>query len=119
MLRDSRLEKLQEWTSRLERFAVSGQTVVGFCHEEGVSVPSFYHWKKKLRIGSRSKTCQSFQQVELVSNQLANSATTIWLGDDVRIELGRDQQTAALVVKQVIDAVLPQLRPICRESKSC
>ena len=107
MLSGSRLLKLEEWTSRFDRFERSGMTVVGFCDAEGVSVPSFYHWKKKLRIGSKGNAKQHpFQQVELISNQFGNPATTIWLGNDVRIELGREEKIAALVVKQVVDAMV-------------
>ena len=107
MLSGTRLKKLQEWTSRFERFENSGLTVVDFCESEGVSVPSYYHWKKKLRSRSKRKAANSFQSVALVSNPAAvHSATTIQLGDQVRIELGRDEQIVAIVVKQVIDAVV-------------
>jgi len=40
--------KVQQWTSRLERFSLSGVTVARFCRSEGVSQPSFYEWKRKL-----------------------------------------------------------------------
>lgn len=107
MLSGWRLEKQQEWTNRFERFENSGSTVVAFCSGEGVSVPSFYYWKKKVRIDARSKTPQSFQPVEFVSSQfVGNPATTIQLGEHVRIELGRDEAIAALVVRHVIDAVV-------------
>ena len=49
MFRGSRAEKVAEWTNRLRRFEESGQTVADFCVGEGVSQPSFYHWKKKFR----------------------------------------------------------------------
>jgi len=34
---------------RFERFSKSGLAVVRFCEREGVSVASFYHWRKKLK----------------------------------------------------------------------
>lgn len=37
------------WQERLRRFASSQMTVAQFCRNEGVSQPSFYQWKKKLR----------------------------------------------------------------------
>lgn len=40
--------KSQQWTERLQRFRFSGQTVKQFCLGESVSVPSFYHWKRRL-----------------------------------------------------------------------
>jgi hypothetical protein len=36
------------WAERLARFVAAGQTVTAFCADEGVSVPSFYTWKRKL-----------------------------------------------------------------------
>jgi transposase len=34
------------WVERLERFGRANQTVAQFCAAEGVSVPSFYVWKR-------------------------------------------------------------------------
>ncbi len=48
MKRGSDPLKVQQWTSRFERFKLSGLTVASFCRSEGVSQPSFYQWKKKL-----------------------------------------------------------------------
>ena len=41
--------KCAEWRQRLARFRRSGQAVTAFCREEGVSIPSFYQWRKRLR----------------------------------------------------------------------
>ncbi len=41
--------KVEEWTGRLRRFEQAIQTVGRFCLDEGVSQPSFYSWRKKLR----------------------------------------------------------------------
>ena len=43
---DSR--KWAAWRQRLERFGRSGLPVTRFCASEGVSVASFYLWRKKL-----------------------------------------------------------------------
>lgn len=47
--------KLREWSDRMQRFEKSSQTVAEFCRAEGVSQPSFYHWKRRLRGGSRRR----------------------------------------------------------------
>lgn len=44
-----RPEAADLWRERLRRFDRSRMTVVQFCASEGVSQPSFYQWKKKLR----------------------------------------------------------------------
>jgi hypothetical protein len=38
----------QLWTDRLKRFRTADQTVAAFCAAEGVSVPTFYQWKRRL-----------------------------------------------------------------------
>jgi transposase len=38
----------QLWTDRLKRFRTADQTVAVFCAAEGVSVPTFYQWKRRL-----------------------------------------------------------------------
>jgi len=39
--------KHQKWRSRLQRFSQLGLTVAEFCHWEGVSVATFYNWRRK------------------------------------------------------------------------
>lgn len=41
----------QRWRERVRRWRNSGQTVREFCWREGVSEPSFYQWRKRLRPG--------------------------------------------------------------------
>ena len=36
------------WTDRLARFPLSGLTPAQFCAQEGVSLPSFYAWRRRL-----------------------------------------------------------------------
>ena len=48
MPRSANTAKVEEWTNRLERFAGSNLTAAKFCEAEGVSLPSFYQWKRKL-----------------------------------------------------------------------
>jgi transposase len=38
------------WQQRLLRFEHSGLSVSAFCDREGVSTPSFYAWRRRLRI---------------------------------------------------------------------
>jgi hypothetical protein len=40
--------KRKMWRERLSRFARSGQKVTAFCSAEGVSVPTFSRWKRRL-----------------------------------------------------------------------
>jgi hypothetical protein len=42
----------RRWHQRLQRFARSGLSIAAFCKREGVSEPSFYAWRRRLRDGS-------------------------------------------------------------------
>ncbi len=44
----SRASARQDWQQRLERFARSGLSPAQFCTAEGVSLPSFYSWRRRL-----------------------------------------------------------------------
>ena len=41
--------KSEAWRRRLARFEAGRLTVAAFCESEGVSPPTFYSWKRKLR----------------------------------------------------------------------
>ena len=49
MSRQSKPPSRETWIARLQRFQLSSLNVTEFCQREGVSTPSFYHWKKRLR----------------------------------------------------------------------
>jgi transposase len=49
----SRAGARQLWVERLARFATSGLRPAEFCAAEGISLPSFYSWKRRLNGQSR------------------------------------------------------------------
>lgn len=44
----SRAATRQGWVERLARFSDSGLNSAQFCSREGISLPSFYAWKRRL-----------------------------------------------------------------------
>jgi transposase len=44
----SRAATRQAWVERIARFAPSGLSPARFCAQEGVSLPAFYSWKRRL-----------------------------------------------------------------------
>jgi hypothetical protein len=44
----SRAATRQSWVERLARFSAAGLSPAQFCTQEGVSLPSFYAWKRRL-----------------------------------------------------------------------
>lgn len=63
-------ETLTLWTERLQRFEQAQMTVAQFCASEGVSQPSFYNWKRRLR-SSREPTARAVAKFVPVSLQPA------------------------------------------------
>jgi transposase len=52
----SRAATRQAWVERLARFAQAGLSPAQFCAHEGVSLPSFYAWKRRLTAEEQSGT---------------------------------------------------------------
>lgn len=91
MKRGSDPAKVQLWHKRFARFSNCGQTVARFCRDEGVSVPSFYLWKKKLADGPPGRNLvdnsASSRQKSTSNRPLANRALT-------RRPMGRGQRSS-------------------------
>lgn len=49
MFRAVKSSKDEQWRTRFKRFDASGLSVTRFCQLEGISMPSFYQWRKRLR----------------------------------------------------------------------
>ena len=87
---DSR--KVQLWRDRFRRYAKSAVTVEAFCSQEGVSVPTFYLWRKKLfptRSARESGQPRSFRPVIVTSDPqaLCRSALSVRLPGGVELEV--------------------------------
>lgn len=84
-------KKWAGWRQRLERFGRSGLPVTRFCAAEGVSVASFYLWRKKLVAAARREAQgqpvagegQTFSPVTLVGT----SALVVELPGGTRLQV--------------------------------
>jgi hypothetical protein len=63
-----------EWRGRLERYRLSPRTIVEFCIVEGVSVSSFYYWRKKLDHTPASEMIPSIRRTDFAPVRLTTSA---------------------------------------------
>jgi hypothetical protein len=119
MARSSCPVKRQQWVDRLRRFSDCGQTVARFCGAEGVSVPSFYNWQKKLRsraaahlqADSHRKSGairNAFQTIELVPGLSAN--VTIRLPNGIVIELDGDSRATERLFERALQSPVDSAR---------
>lgn len=63
--------KLAEWRRRLRGFRPALETVAEFCDREGVSVASFYHWRRVLKTAASSRSTAA---VGAAGNETARGA---------------------------------------------
>ena len=111
MGRISKTERIELWLDRLNRQSVSGESISKFCGTEGISVPSFYQWKRRLSpsIGEQpsgrgtkarpTTTSASFTEVQIVDSF---SSASVLLPSGIRIELGSNPQVAGCIVDRVL-----------------
>ena len=89
------------WVDRLRRFAQSGLRPAQFCAQEGVSVPSFYAWKRRLAaeaVGTGPAAAAAApREPRWLPVRLPDPATPLELvlpsGTVVRIAAGADEAT--------------------------
>ena len=97
-------DRQRHWREAIERQQASGQSIVGFCGQEGLSLASFHAWKRRLRrpqreTGRRS-TKHALVPVQLVSDPArgAGNMEVQWpSGVMLRVQ-GGDVQTISAVV---------------------
>ncbi len=108
--------KWEQWTARFSRYERSETTVREFCHDEGVSVPSFYQWRHKVRGGSvntrlfatsrrparETRTTPSSFKPILVTSVPSAAVMTIRLPQGIIVEIGQDHATIEQVMQQLL-----------------
>lgn len=98
----TRSETANLWAERLQRFEQAEMTIAEFCVSEGVSQPSFYNWRRKLRslVLNDAGTTAKFVPVALqrmperTESAETHANTTIELpgGIRIRVEVPVDRQ---------------------------
>lgn len=91
---DSR--KVREWQRRMARFEEGRQSVAEFCRNEGVSVPSFYQWRKRLARRPRAaEEATGFRPVRLVGS----AGVTVQLPGGTQLDIPTaDRRALRLVI---------------------
>jgi hypothetical protein len=97
-------DRRRYWQAVIERQQASGQSIVGFCSQEGLAPASFHAWKRRLRrprrgTGRRSAN-QALVPVQIVSDPKADveRLEVQWPGGVVLRVQGCDAQTIGAVV---------------------
>ena len=105
MSRSTDPAKMDLWRDRCDRCRQSGMTTAEFCQAEGVTVASFYAWRRKLGLSTPRRTKRAgrtFQQ--LIVNPTA-PALSARLPGGVQIEVPAAQESALrTVVNELVRA---------------
>ena len=88
--RERSLEKEAYWRGHIERQAVSGLSIRGYCGEHGLTEQSFYVWRRRLQNGALETTAPTADR-------------RLTRGGDVRRKASKRSRSAGLVAVDVID----------------
>ena len=92
----------QAWVERLQRFAESGLSPAPFCAQEGVSLPSFYAWKRRLAAEANGRAVEEARP-RLLPVRLQTGPAPVELalphGAVLRIPAGADEATLGFLLR--------------------
>lgn len=99
-----RSAKAEYWQGIVDQFQQSGQAVQAFCTERGLSVPSFYQWKRRLRDGDAA-AASGILPVKLLPAAPSDLAETIQVvtpnGFVVRVNASLSTEALARLLRTV------------------
>jgi hypothetical protein len=115
----STADRQRHWREAIERQQASGQSIVGFCGQEGLSLASFHAWKRRFRrpkhVIRRKEAKEPLVPVQIVSDQASGvgNLEVQWPSGIVLRAQGCDVQT--------ISAALTALStsPSTRRTRRC
>jgi hypothetical protein len=88
-------QKEQQWRRWIDQWRASRLSVRDFCTRRGLTVPSFYHWRRVLQRRAGEKT--AFVPVQLVADAVPAPASVLEVvladGCTVRVAPGFDAAT--------------------------
>lgn len=93
--------KPKYWSKLIAEQEASGQKVLPFCRERGITEPSFYYWRKRLR----KSTPMRFALLETPPTDTGSTASALELvlKNGERLRIGNQVEAAAL--RMVLEAV--------------
>jgi transposase-like protein len=109
------------WRDRVARYGKSGLTITAFCRQEGVSQPSFYQWRNRLKKEGQSgkpdrqrsewqrKTVKPFVPVS-VSAALVSEVAEVEFPNGIRIRVPAANLEALRVAIETAGAAWREVR---------
>ena len=89
------------WRKLIAEQQASGQKVLTFCRERGISQYSFYKWRQRLRQGAEPRFAEL--EVTPAASASPDSSLELILRSGERLRIGK--QVAAETLRMVLEAV--------------
>lgn len=114
MARQKSAETETRWREIVERQAAGGESVRSFCAREGISQPSFYSWRKRLREmqDEGGRTPPAAQRAEAAEDaglfiplKLSGPAATLEIVHPLGYRIQVNGEVNPLTLRRVIEAL--------------
>lgn len=106
-------DQRQFWQMAVEAWQAGGLSVRQFCKQEGLSEPSFYNWRRRLKESADSPldcctdcSSETFIQVSLPGGSASGVEFVLSSGHTLRIPVGVDRQTLITVFSALAEVDL-------------
>ena len=103
----------QFWQMAIEAWQAGGLSIRQFCKQEGLSEPSFYNWRRRLKESADTppdcgtdSSPETFIQVSLSGGSASGVEFVLSSGHTLRIPAGVDRQTLVTVFSALGEAGL-------------
>lgn len=97
----TRKERSAYWQNLVHEQTESGLSGAAFCREHHISLPRFYHWRRRFKAPEHTPSTGFFQLVPCATH--SDSGIRISLGDELHIAIDRGFDPFTL--QAVIEAV--------------
>lgn len=98
--------KLQEWAKRINSCKSSGETVLNWCHRNGINSKTYYYWNRKVmkmyeENNFSNASHELYEVPQIIDVQSDRSAVSRIIIKDITAEIyhGADQETLTAILK--------------------
>ncbi|MDP6658101.1 MAG: hypothetical protein QF607_07115 [Nitrospinaceae bacterium] len=96
--------KITHWRTIIEKHAVSGQTIAGFCRDQKIPAHQFHWWRGRFRKeNSQTKRSGFLQLVPFTKSQHSGIRIRLNNGVSIEVEQGFDAHTLRSVIETICD----------------
>jgi transposase len=100
-----RSSRAEFWHDVMQQFVDSKLSVIDFCSEKGLSVPSFYQWKRKLLPPDKTSQVSAMVPVRIIPSNPPPSPQPIQIMTPSGFAIRVDSSMPSIQLAQLIAAI--------------